>query len=399
MKTIARIIGQKLAQKITDQIALRAATMIVDQAQAWNDRRRLQNQAELEARSDQGQAFSWVIDYLREAGVFADAPILKLRTIYTEGEDGKWGPRPLLSPGPGQYLFSYQGQRITVTVEISESSSGDYQVFCVKLVFPNTALLQAFSDEAYQRTQAQKTEDGIAVRRWNGKEWSEPIYAPKRRIDSVVLREGQMEELLGHIEDYETSRELCARRGIPHRTGVLLEGPPGTGKSSLVRAVAGHLDKDVFVIDIKAISEAGFVNALRSVPQGHIIFFEDIDAAFTRDRKEEGESLEEILGISLKGILNGLDGLESPEHVIYFMTTNHVERLDAALIRPGRVDLQMHLGRFDAQQGRRLFDLFFPEEPEQAAAFGRLADGAVPSEVQNWLKTSSTSDEALTKAA
>ena len=63
--------------------------------------------------------------------------------------------------------------------------------------------------------------------------------------------------------------------------------------------------------------------------------------------------------VTFSGFLNALDGVASGEERIIFMTTNHVEKLDPALIRPGRVDLMEHIDDASPEQARRLFERFF----------------------------------------
>lgn len=64
--------------------------------------------------------------------------------------------------------------------------------------------------------------------------------------------------------------------------------------------------------------------------------------------------------LTLSGLLNALDGVSSSEERIIFMTTNYIERLDPALIRPGRVDMKTYIGHASDDQLSRAFDRFFP---------------------------------------
>lgn len=95
-------------------------------------------------------------------------------------------------------------------------------------------------------------------------------------------------------------------------------------------------------------------------PQQTIILLEDIDAAFV-SREENDEQKAAFRGlnrVTLSGLLNALDGVASSEGRIVFMTTNYLDRLDAALIRPGRVDMKEYIGyctRFQLEQMYRRF--------------------------------------------
>ena len=65
-------------------------------------------------------------------------------------------------------------------------------------------------------------------------------------------------------------------------------------------------------------------------------------------------------GVTLSGLLNVLDGFTAPTGVLFVMTTNHVERLDPALLRPGRIDYKLYLGKASDRQKMELYRRFFP---------------------------------------
>src|SRR5439155_9066304 len=106
-------------------------------------------------------------------------------------------------------------------------------------------------------------------------------------------------------------------------------------------------------------------------PAGAFFLLEDVDALF---RKRQG-SVEPTgqgpvlpaAGISFSGLLNALDGVMAPNGRVVFMSTNHPEKLDPALIRPGRVDLRMEFPNADREQARRMFLRFFGEESARQA--------------------------------
>ncbi len=72
-------------------------------------------------------------------------------------------------------------------------------------------------------------------------------------------------------------------------------------------------------------------------------------------------------GVSLSGLLSVLDGFHAPENVLFMMTTNHVESLDPALLRPGRIDYKLYLGKAADEQKIELYRRFFPEAAELEA--------------------------------
>jgi chaperone BCS1 len=92
---------------------------------------------------------------------------------------------------------------------------------------------------------------------------------------------------------------------------------------------------------------------------------EDIDCAFVKRHKANGKES----GLTFSGLLNAIDGVASSEGRILVMTTNHLEKLDPALVRPGRADVQLWFGNATADQARRLFERFFPERVDLARHF------------------------------
>ncbi|KAI1303086.1 Mitochondrial chaperone BCS1 [Halotydeus destructor] len=104
-------------------------------------------------------------------------------------------------------------------------------------------------------------------------------------------------------------------------------------------------------------------------PSQSIVLLEDIDAAFVsrEDTAHEKSLYEGLNRLTFSGLLNMLDGVASTEGRIVFMTTNYLERLDPALIRPGRVDVTEYIGHATDHQLKKAFSQFYPEESQNSA--------------------------------
>ena len=152
--------------------------------------------------------------------------------------------------------------------------------------------------------------------------------------------------------------------GIPWRRGYLLYGPPGTGKTSAAFALAGELRLKLCALSLTnpKLNDNVMADLLQRTPPRSLILIEDIDAFFNARAKQDTQ-----IQISFSGLLNALDGVGAQEGRIVVLTTNHRERLDAALIRPGRIDLEIELGNATAAQLAGLLARFYPNAPEQAA--------------------------------
>ncbi|KAG5639510.1 hypothetical protein H0H81_000655 [Sphagnurus paluster] len=218
----------------------------------------------------------------------------------------------------------------------------------------------------------------------------------KRPMGSIVLNPGVKEMLLNDTKDFLKSEKWYADRGIPFRRGYLLHGVPGSGKSSLIHAIAGQLMLDIYVVSLSAswISDSTLTTLMGRVPARCILLLEDLDAAFVRSSTREGgneekekkegadqqnngssnnngssgmrsgrrgrDQMSDVNTLSLSGLLNALDGVAAAEGRLLFATTNHLDRLDPALSRPGRMDVWVEFKNASKWQAEALFRNFFP---------------------------------------
>ncbi len=105
-----------------------------------------------------------------------------------------------------------------------------------------------------------------------------------------------------------------------------------------------------------------------------------------KDRSSKGEKEEDRQGVTLGGLLNVVDGFHAPENVLFVMTTNHVEALDPALLRPGRIDYRLLLGRAEQAQKVELYRRFFPDSADmEAQAFASANEAFTMAEFQGLL--------------
>ncbi|KAG6876596.1 hypothetical protein C0993_001997 [Termitomyces sp. T159_Od127] len=193
-----------------------------------------------------------------------------------------------------------------------------------------------------------------------GVEWR-PFGQPRRKrpLKSVVLEPGIGEKIEQDIKSFLSRRQWYAQRGIPYRRGYLLYGPPGSGKTSFIQALAASLSYDICLLNL---SERGLADdklnyLLSNAPETSFVLIEDVDAAFNKRVQTTEDGYQS--SVTFSGFLNALDGVASGEERIIFMTTNHIERLDPALIRPGRVDVSELIDDASAIQARTLFTQFY----------------------------------------
>ena len=190
-------------------------------------------------------------------------------------------------------------------------------------------------------------------------------------MNSVVLDTNLQQRIIDDIKNFQESSEWYIKRGVPYRRGYLLYGPPGTGKTSFTQAIAGALKLNICYLNLSSgrMDDDDLNRALNDAPSHSIILLEDIDALFVG--REAVKKDQHSRQVSFSGLLNAIDGVRSQEGRILFMTTNHREKLDPALMRPGRADYHVKLNNASHMQMRRLFLNFNPGEDQLAEEFAR----------------------------
>ncbi|KAI3842925.1 hypothetical protein MKW92_046708 [Papaver armeniacum] len=193
--------------------------------------------------------------------------------------------------------------------------------------------------------------------------WSQVSYFKHpSTFDTIAIDPVLKEEIKGDLEKFISRKDYYTRVGRSWKRGYLLYGPPGTGKTSMIAAIANFLEFDIYDIELTAVkSNSQLRKLLIATTSKSVIVIEDIDCSLdlaNRNVKQNVYPCEKKVGmnfqgdttstgssISLSGLLNFVDGLWSScsgERLIIF-TTNHKEKLDPALLRPGRMDKHIHL--------------------------------------------------------
>lgn len=185
----------------------------------------------------------------------------------------------------------------------------------------------------------------------------------KRPLSSVYTNNNISEILKNDIQSFINSKRMYMDNNILYKRNYLLYGKPGTGKSSLIFALASEFNYKIKIIDLKSFK--GIPDILQQISNEEKIFyvFEDIDALSTTfmereeskvsdNVNEKKESPRELVsdnhsGLNLSDILNVMDGLYTPEGAICFFTTNHIEKLDKAFLRDGRMDCKIEMNDLD----------------------------------------------------
>ncbi len=155
-------------------------------------------------------------------------------------------------------------------------------------------------------------------------------------------------EAIGIVKDVEfwtANKPWYQDRSITWKRGYALQGKPGSGKTSLIRGIAEHFDLPVCIMDLASMTNKDlnryWAEARSEAPC--IILIEDIDGVFHgRVSQQAGAD-----GLTFDTLLNCIDGLEQRDGILLFVTTNHIQHVDTALLRPGRIDVMTELPDLD----------------------------------------------------
>lgn len=299
---------------------------------------------------------------------------LSVRTNYIQHDNGSVSTKFSLVPGPGNHWIRYKGAFILIKRErsakmIDIANGSPFETVTLTTLYRDKHLFDDILNEA--KDIALKTTEGKTVIYTSfGPEWRK-FGQPKakRMLPSVILDSGIKEGILDDVYDFMKNGKWYSDRGIPYRRGYLLYGPPGSGKTSFIQALAGELDYNICILNLSEnnLTDDRLNHLMNNMPERSILLLEDIDAAFNKRSQTDEQGFHS--SVTFSGLLNALDGVTSSEETITFMTTNHPEKLDAAIMRPGRIDYKVFVGNATPYQVEKMFMKFYPGETDICKKF------------------------------
>ncbi|KAH0839208.1 Mitochondrial chaperone BCS1 [Fonsecaea pedrosoi] len=295
---------------------------------------------------------------------------LAIETEKRELPNGAIHTNFVLIPGPGRHVIRYRNAWIMVNRQReSKQFSMDgkpWETVTLTTLYSQRHVFESLFKEAHDIATQSVEGKTVIYTAW-GTKWDKFGHPrSKRPLESVILDKGVKERIVADVQDFLSSAKWYYERGIPYRRGYLLYGPPGTGKSSFIQALAGHLNYDIAMLNLseRGLTDDRLNHLLTVIPQRTLVLLEDVDAAFANRRQVEADGYQGA-NVTFSGLLNALDGVGSAEERIIFLTTNHVDRLDEALVRPGRVDMTVRLGEATNYQIEQLWARFYSDaDPE-----------------------------------
>ena len=304
---------------------------------------------------DRGQFFQWLDYYLATLQVSKKTRRLAVTETWVKDRDF---PDIYLTIAPGYHLFWWN--KICMFIH-REKKDGDSKSgvaayprenFVLTLLTRNRAKVDEFVSVVVEAEMARfNAETNIYNYVVTMDGWKKRATIEKRDPRSIAFPDKDL--VFEDVKKFLENGQWYTKRGIPYKRGYLFYGTPGTGKTTLVRALAGHYGLNIYTLPLTAKTfDDGLLGLYyHEIPKNSIILMEDIDAVFNHREKVKG--IEN--GLTFSGLLNAVDGILTGNGHILVITTNNIGQLDPALIRPGRIDVKLEFRKIDK---KHIIDMF-----------------------------------------
>ncbi|KAF9111105.1 hypothetical protein BGX27_005395 [Mortierella sp. AM989] len=330
--------------------------------------------AEFDSRDE---SYSWILNWLSDHPYSKKTTQFSVSTTIARGAqkiNGEGGDSAITAtyflPAPGLHFFWYKNrllwmyrERVRPAGSTVATTGAAVENISISTLGRSRGLIQSLILEAQRKFIDRDKSRTVIFQADQYGAWRRTKSRPKRPLDTIVMDPKLKNYIVEDVKEFFASESWYAERGLPFRRGLLLYGSPGTGKTSFIHALAGELGLNIYVVNLssKNLTDDTLSELVSDTPSRCLLLIEDVDAAFV-----QRESKDAATGITFSGLLNSVDGVSAQEGRMLCMTTNHLERLDEALIRPGRVDVRARFGKATQSQAKELFIKFFPHRPPVA---------------------------------
>ena len=301
-----------------------------------------------------------------------------------KGEDGL-----VIGLGEGRHFFWYKRRPFWMTRKRLESGQGSMYEINYEISITCLGRQRQVIHDLIEEFRFRPNPKRVGVYTFVKDDWVRVTDVPLRSMDTVIINRTLKQTILDQITQFQANRSWYEQRGLPYKLTYLFHGIPGTGKTSLMKALACHFRMNICVVNITMMTDDTLRTAFNRAPNNCIIAVEDFESAnSTAARRglatqiptnvkpkgvvtpesaedaDEEDPLQKMYsgGPSLHGILQTLDGLISLDGRLVFLSTNVINTLDSAITRPGRIDHIYEICALETPEVRDYIELMFPGE-------------------------------------
>lgn len=269
---------------------------------------------------------------------------------------------PRVVPGYGLHFFVWKSRLFWYSYEMQTSNSTtsqfDKEDVRISMLGRNNDKLRELVAEFA------KPEVNRVMFRSNANGWSEGIALMDRPLHHFVFEDNLDQQLVAQLDFFYNHREWYLDRGLTYKLVILLHGVPGTGKTTLIKALATHFKKNIAAVSLTNVWDERLVQNIETVPSNSMIVIEDFDSAkclHVRGTASEIKSDDGVSLLTLSGVLNLLQGAAELDGHVIIMTTNVLHKIDPAVYRPARVDILREVLPLGPRNVNILSQRFYPD--------------------------------------
>ena len=314
--------------------------------------------------------------------------------VLSMSDDGHNGD-VLYTIGDGKHLVKIGGRYMLAS--LSREQTGNTVIKSIRLqkLGRSHKFFKRLRDDIILRSAKDPTK--TTVYEMDGDYKEELITLDALDFDDIVLEDHVKAEIFAKLDKFMNDPLFYRRHGIPHQIGLVFQGPPGTGKTKLASVIAGHMNRNIVLVDSpKELSKA------QKRYDGEVLVMEEIDfiagkRILNDDEKSDTDPVGNVITDALKEnnistLLTSLDGVVKVPGRVIVATTNNVDALDEALLRDGRFDVVIRIGYLTndtlSKFVNKIFDFTIPEGWE-------INEGVAPSKVQGYILSGKGEEELL----